>query len=185
LTKVELERPLSKQRLGTGQQLEERLKERYKQRKKNQSMKLKNENLRIRQLRRRVQRQVFRPVRRYSPHPGGFIWPGDYFRLELIKAPKLISLENKRDTLAQTKIIQTSTDIVGTDGLLNLPEKKEIRRKAQKKKKRKIQTWQLQPKKYLLEKHNKKVLKKRLQKSQNRYKINEKLKELSALVSEK
>jgi hypothetical protein len=162
----ERQRPLSKPKLGTGTQLEGRLKERYKQRKKNQNIKSKNENLRIRQLRRRVQRQVFRPVWRYKPYPGGWLWPGDYFRLELIKAPKLILGFEKK---AKDKNSVSS----------NLDGKKEMNRKVQKKKKRNIQNWQIQQKKYFLQKHNIKVLKKLLQKSQQNYKKNQKVKELS------
>ena len=52
-----------------------------------------------------------------------------------------------------------------------------------KKKSRVIQEWQLQPKKYLLEKHNLLVLKKRLQKSQNSHKIHQRAKELSYLFA--
>jgi len=104
------------------------------------------DNIRLRQLRRRVLRQVFRPVWRYKPQTGGFVWPGDYLRLELVKAPKL-----------QTNSISNSSS-------LKISEKQ---RNIRKKKRRIIQEWQIQPKKYLLQKHNLKALKKRLQKSQN------------------
>lgn len=112
---------------------------------KNRKQKGSKENLRLRQLRRRVQRQVFRPVWRYKPQSGGFVWPGDYLRLELVKAPKL-------------QILNSST--------MNL-KVSEKQRSIRKKKRRIIQEWQVQPKKYFLQKHNIKVLKKRLQKSQN------------------
>nr|AYQ94896.1 hypothetical chloroplast RF1 [Microspora sp. UTEX LB472] len=165
----ERQRPLSKPKLGTGQQLEGRLKERYKQRKKNQNIKSKNENVRLRQLRRRVQRQVFRPVWRYRPHPGGWLWPGDYFRLELIKAPKLVSTFNQAKNADLKRGVR---DTSLPSSFSKEEQKKEIRRKAQKKKKRNIQNWQVQSKNYLVEKHNMKVLKKRLQKSQNSHKLN-------------
>ena len=97
------------------------------------------DNLRLRQLRRRVQRQVWRPVWRYKPQAGGFIWPGDYLRLDSIKAPNL--------------------------GNTSIHEGRKIR----KKKRRIVPEWQIQPKKYLLQKHNKKVFKKRLEKSQNKF----------------
>jgi len=103
------------------------------------------DNLRLRQLRRRVQRQVFRPVWRYKPQTGGFVWPGDYLRLELVKAPKL------QVTSSNTTSLKIS----------------EKQRNIRKKKRRVIQEWQIQPKKYLLQKHNLKALKKRLQKSQS------------------
>nr|YP_009492199.1 hypothetical chloroplast protein RF1 [Pseudopediastrum integrum]AWI68771.1 hypothetical chloroplast protein RF1 [Pseudopediastrum integrum] len=112
----------------------------------NKKQKVSKDNIRLRQLRRRVQRQVFRPVWRYKPQSGGFVWPGDYLRLELVKAPKL-----------QINTISSSTN-------LKVSEKQ---RNIRKKKRRVIQEWQVQPKKYFLQKHNLKVMKKRLQKSQN------------------
>nr|QFS20066.1 hypothetical chloroplast protein RF1 [Pediastrum duplex] len=112
----------------------------------NKKQKVSKDNIRLRQLRRRVQRQVFRPVWRYKPQSGGFVWPGDYLRFELVKAPKL-----------QINTISSSTN-------LKVSEKQ---RNIRKKKRRVIQEWQVQPKKYFLQKHNLKVLKKRLQKSQN------------------
>nr|AWI68485.1 hypothetical chloroplast protein RF1 [Pediastrum duplex] len=112
----------------------------------NKKQKVSKDNIRLRQLRRRVQRQVFRPVWRYKPQSGGFIWPGDYLRFELVKAPKL-----------QINTISSSTNF----------KVSEKQRNIRKKKRRVIQEWQVQPKKYFLQKHNLKVLKKRLQKSQN------------------
>lgn len=128
-----------------------------KQRKKTLTNKQTSENLRIRQLRRRIQRQVLRPIWRYKPRAGGFIWPGDYLRLESVKAPTLkISQESPNNKISSTPNLQ-----------------------VRKKKRRNIQEWQIQPKKYLLQKHNLKVLKKRLQKSQNLNKFSQKMKELS------
>jgi len=114
-----------------------------KQRKKITDSKQNADNLRLRQLRRRVQRQVYRPVWRYRPRAGGFVWPGDYLRLELVKAPQLVCGISEK----------------------NLENSKTLTRKIRKKKRRTLQEWQIQPKKYLLEKHNLKVLKKRLEKS--------------------
>ncbi len=119
-----------------------------KQRRKITDSKQANENLRVRQLRRRVQRQVFRPVWRYRPRSGGFVWPGDYLRLELVKAPQL-----------------NSTPSLGTGERAEVSPQETSTRKIRKKKRRALQEWQIQPKKYLLEKHNMKVLKKRLEKS--------------------
>ena len=123
------------------------------------------ENLRIRQLRRRVQRQVFRPVWRYKPRAGGYTWPGDYLRLELIKTPILNSpLKNSSLTFS-------------------LENKNETKLKKTRKKKRKpIQEWQIQPKKYLLQKHNLKVLKKRLEKSQNSFRLFKNAKNLNSII---
>nr|YP_009492114.1 hypothetical chloroplast protein RF1 [Pseudopediastrum boryanum]AWI68597.1 hypothetical chloroplast protein RF1 [Pseudopediastrum boryanum] len=119
----------------------------------NKKQKVSKDNIRLRQLRRRVQRQVFRPVWRYKPQSGGFVWPGDYLRLELVKAPKLQINTIMRESASPKK----STN-------LKFSEKQ---RNIRKKKRRVIQEWQVQPKKYFLQKHNLKVLKKRLQKSQN------------------
>ena len=129
-----------------------------KSRKKNLTNKQSSENLRIRQLRRRIQRQVLRPILRYKPRPGGFVWPGDYLRLETVKAP---ILKNRKEN------IQTPTETSG---------------QIRKKKRRTIQEWQIQPKKYLLEKHNLKVLKKRLEKSQNFDNVWQKIKELKLMI---
>jgi hypothetical protein len=121
-----------------------------KQRRKITDSKQSTENLRLRQLRRRVQRQVFRPVSRYQPRAGGFVWPGDYLRLELVKAPQL-----------NTTFLSSG----GTQENIEVFQQENSSRKIRKKKRRTLQEWQIQPKKYLLEKHNIKVLKKRLKKS--------------------
>nr|YP_009492375.1 hypothetical chloroplast protein RF1 [Stauridium tetras]AWI68950.1 hypothetical chloroplast protein RF1 [Stauridium tetras] len=114
---------------------------------KTKKQKISKDNIRLRQLRRRVQRQVFRPVWRYKPQSGGFVWPGDYLRLELVKAPKL-SINEINSSTINTKVSEKQKNI-------------------RKKKRRVIQEWQVQPKKYFLQKHNLKILKKRFQKSQN------------------
>nr|WVD55698.1 hypothetical chloroplast RF1 [Tetradesmus reginae] len=121
-----------------------------KQRRKITDSKQSTENLRLRQLRRRVQRQVFRPISRYQPRAGGFVWPGDYLRLELVKAPQLNT---------------TPLSSGATQENIDLLQPENSSRKIRKKKRRTLQEWQIQPKKYLLEKHNIKVLKKRLKKS--------------------
>ena len=147
-------RPLS--RLKINKPIAELVKEqralKYKQRKKDEADKQsgnnkQNPNLRVKQLRRRVQRQIIRSVWRYRPRAGGFVWPGDYLKLEQVKASKL--------NLNISNINNTNT--AGTSNIL----------KVKRKKKRNIQEWQIQPKKYLLQKHNLRVLRKRLQKSQN------------------
>jgi hypothetical protein len=119
-----------------------------KQRRKSKANKQQTENIRIRQLRRRVQRQVIRPIWRYKPRVGGFAWPGDYLRLELVDAPKLMT-SNQQITTGPRQIRKT--------------------------KRKRIQEWQIQPKKYLIEKHNLQVLKKRLEKSQNTHQIHQKV----------
>lgn len=139
-------RPFFKTRVGSQSEMLNSVLLKTKQRKKAISTKQPSENLRIRQLRRRIQRQVLRPVGRYKPRAGGFVWPGDYLRLESVKAPKLRSA-----VFGDSQPKDSNTSAVS----------------VRKKKRRNIQEWQIQPKKYLLEKHNLNVLKKRLQKSQN------------------
>lgn len=120
------------------------------------NQKQQSENLRVRQLRRRIQRQIIRPTWRYRPRSGGFTWPGDYLRLELIRLPKL-NLEKEN---------------LSNQNSLFIDNKDKIKQRKMKKKKRQtIQEWQIQPKKYLLQKHNIKVLKARLLNSQNSNKI--------------
>jgi hypothetical protein len=135
-----------------------------------------SENVRIRQLRRRIQRQVIRPVWRYRPRAGGYTWPGDYLRLELVKAPLL-------QEVSKMKII--SNEPGSLQNTLYKNEEKSVKSRKTRKKKRKInREWQIQPKKYLLHKHNLKVLKKRLEKSQNSYKRFQRSKELSYFLHE-
>jgi hypothetical protein len=158
LNEKESNRPSSKlfvqtSTLGTKQ--EKRLlrnTDRTKQRRKIQDSKQPNENIRVRQLRRRVQRQVYRPVMRSRPRAGGFVWPGDYLRFESVKASPLQPSNiptNKNETLVESDSLQNST------------------RKIRKKNRRTLQEWQIQPKRYFFEKHNLKVLKKRIEKSLN------------------
>lgn len=121
--------------------------------------------LRLRQLRRRVQRQIIRSVWRYRPRAGGFVWPGDYLRIELVKAPKLQTKEIVKSTQNQSLNVENSQS-----------------RKIKRKKKRTISEWQIQPKKYLLQKHNVNVIKKKLEKAQRSNKIKQKIKELNLVL---
>jgi hypothetical protein len=109
-------------------------------------------SLRVKQLKRRVQRQVIRAIWRYRPRAGGFVWPGDYLKLQAISAPKLRHTNtteiNISDSTSQNKNIDNSP-----------------KRKTKRKKKRTLVEWQTQPKKYLYEKHNIKVLKKKLERA--------------------
>nr|YP_009238383.1 hypothetical chloroplast protein RF1 [Bracteacoccus aerius]AMO01261.1 hypothetical chloroplast protein RF1 [Bracteacoccus aerius] len=132
------------------------------------------ESARIRQLRRRVPRLVLYPVWRHRPRIGGFVWPGDYLRLKNSDAPKLKPTTPKSRPKAQ--ILKTKQDE---------PKRLRKKRRIRKKKQRKIQEWQVQPKKYFLQKHNMRVLKKRLQKSQNTNKIHQRIKELTYLFKNK
>jgi threonine/homoserine/homoserine lactone efflux protein len=129
--------------------------QKIKKRSKNK-VKQDSTNMRIRRLRKRVKQQIIRINPRYKPNIGGFIWPGDYLRLELKKAPKLetklsISSSLKNNRRQQKRLLKE----------LPLP---------------------LQPKKYLLHKHNLNVLKRRLAKSQNLNKLHEKTIQLDSFL---
>ena len=139
-------RPIPKGKLTTQTDILNASLLKTKHRKKTSNKQQISENLRIRQLRRRIQRQVLRPIWRYKPRPGGFVWPGDYLRFESVKSP----------------VLKTHPDFLNSPSVTD-PSNLQLR----KKKRRNIQEWQIQPKKYLLEKHNLKILKKRMQKSQN------------------
>jgi hypothetical protein len=150
----ETSRPSSKlffQTSSTGTKQEKRVL-RSKQRRKIQDSKQPNENIRVRQLRRRVQRQVYRPVWRSRPRAGGFVWPGDYLRFESVKASPLKS---------------ASTAFKKNENPLDSENSQSSTRKIRKKNRRTLQEWQIQPKRYFFEKHNLKVLKKRIEKSMN------------------
>jgi threonine/homoserine/homoserine lactone efflux protein len=162
-------RPLSRQKINKpiAELIKEQRALKYKQRKKDQAAVAGNNkqpsNLRVKQLRRRVQRQIIRSVWRYRPRAGGFVWPGDYLKLEQVKATKLntssLSLNKQQNTI--------NTDLKSTS------------LKIKRKKKRNIQEWQIQPKKYLLEKHNLNAIKKKLEKANRSNKIRERVKELN------
>lgn len=162
-------RPLSRQKLTKpiAELIKEKRVLRSKQRKKElQDLNSKQPaNIRMKQLRRRVQRQIIRSVLRYKPRAGGFVWPGDYLKLELVKAPKL----NIKTASSSVKDLAKTTD----DTLRSGPVK------VKRKKKRNIQEWQIQPKKYLLQKHNYNVIKKKLEKAQRLNKLQERTKDLS------
>lgn len=119
-------------------------------------------------LRRRKLRQVFPKITRYRPLNGGFVWPGEYLMLEQSKVPKLKQIN--LDTL------KTQDALKAKKG-----KSKKLRRKI-KRKSRNIAQWNIQPKKYLLQKHNIKVLKKKLQKSYRTNQLQLKLRQLSLTI---
>lgn len=166
-------RPMSHKKLSKpiGEFVHEQRLLKNKQRK---SASNKQPSLRVRQLRRRIQRQIIRTVWRYKPRAGGFVWPGDYLRLESVKAPKLQqhSSSSKNLLLDQGKLELT---VKGSELVKE-------RRKTKRKKKRILQEWPIQPKKYLLEKHNIRVLKKKLEKANRSLKIKQRMKELNYII---
>jgi hypothetical protein len=195
-------RPLSS--LKINKPIQELVKEqkylRLKQRGKEELTKGQAPNIRVKQLRRRVQRQVLRSIWRYRPRAGGFVWPGDYLKLEPVKAPQLDSITSTSTSTSTSQVKENNLLDLDLDLDLNLNLEKEEgpsmltrnqngsqpydkvgkgkgvsgRRpeRAVKKKKRPLVEWQIQPKKYLYEKHNKKVLKKKLEKTFRSYNYN-------------
>jgi hypothetical protein len=110
---------------------------------------VKTNPLRLRQLRRREFQQVLKPIQRFIPINGGFAWPGDYLRLEVVEMPKLKSINKNSKSLKQKINVQP----VG-----------------------------IMPRKYLIEKHNIKVLKKKLEKAYSSQQLNKAVKEYKNLI---
>lgn len=139
--------------------------------------KSKAENIRIRQLKSRSLRQRIRPISRYKPKAGGYVWPGDYLRFENVASPsyQVLDIFEKRQEKAiknqKTQEFRTEEEIPITR---KVDEDPEIQ----------IQQWQLQPKNYLIQKHNIKVLKKRLVQSQKQHKLQDKIKEISSFLTQ-
>jgi hypothetical protein len=158
---TETSRPTSKLfvQTSTGTKQEKKVL-RSKQRRKIRDSKQTNENIRVRQLRRRVQRQVYRPVWRSRPRAGGFVWAGDYLRFESVKASPL-----KSETISSLLFPTEKMSEKKTETPFEFENSQSSARKIRKKNRRTLQEWQIQPKRYFYEKHNLKVLKKRIEKS--------------------
>nr|QKN19291.1 hypothetical chloroplast RF1 [Eudorina cylindrica] len=109
---------------------------------------VKTNPLRLRQLRRREFQQILKPIQRYIPHNGGFSWPGDYLRLEIVEMPKLKNANVKKTSLKQKINVQP----VG-----------------------------IMPRKYLVEKHNIKVLKKKFEKAYASHQLSKAVKQYKFL----
>jgi hypothetical protein len=106
----------------------------FRSKQQRQDLSKKQPNLRIKQLRRRVARQVLpsRSMWKFSPRAGGFVWPGDYLKLNLVKGPNLEKKQESK-TFKQHRGKKYKKQLIFPGSDLNLP---------------------IQPKKYLYEKHN-------------------------------
>jgi hypothetical protein len=113
---------------------------------------VKTNPLRLRQLRRREFQQILKPTQRYIPQNGGFTWPGDYLRLEVVEMPKLKTFSTK-----QTNSSNKLPSIVQPVGIM--------------------------PRKYLIEKHNINVLKKKLEKAYASHQFSQTLQEYKKFAS--
>ena len=151
---------------------------RTKQRRTRDELKQQTSMTRLKQLRRRVHRQILRSVWRYRPRAGGFVWPGDYLKLELVKAPKL--QQSLAALAAEGQGTQLQAHLSQQDTVSSsLAKSFETKRKIKRKRKRNLVEWQIQPKKYFYQKHNFKVLKQKLEKAQRSDKMHQKIKELN------
>jgi hypothetical protein len=133
-------RPSSK----TKQKRKESLRSKIKSNKR-----VKTNPLRLRQLRRREFQQILKPIQRYIPRNGGFTWPGDYLRLEVVEMPKLKAINIKKTSLKQKINVQP----VG-----------------------------IMPRRYLIEKQNINVLKKKLEKAYSSHQLSRTVNDYKNLI---
>jgi hypothetical protein len=115
---------------------------------------------RVRTLRRRVLRQTQRPQLRYPPVVGGFVWPGDSLRLAQTEGAFATSPE-EREQVKQKAIAEgrpVPPTVENPEPLTMLP------------------LWNPQARHVLIAEHNKKVLKRRLERTQNKALYYQKLK---------
>lgn len=129
---------------------------------------LKTNPQRLRQLHRREFQQILKPTQRYQPRNGGFTWPGDYLRLESIEMPKL-------------KLIPLSENLL-TDKT-NTSERKSTGSTT--KQKIAVPPVGVMPRRYLIEKHNINVLKKKLEKAYLSHKLPDVLQSYKFLIKNK
>jgi hypothetical protein len=114
---------------------------------------------RVRNLRRRVLRKTQRPQLRYAPVVGGFVWPGDALHLEQVEGSFATSPE-ERDEMKQKAIAEGRP----------VPETIENPEDLQ------LPFWQPQARELFISEHNQKVLKRRLERTQNKAQYYQKLK---------
>lgn len=114
---------------------------------------------RLRNLRRRVLRKTQRPQLRYAPLIGGFVWPGDALHLDPVEGKYATSPEErelmKQKAIAEGRPVPT---VVENPEELDVPY------------------WQPQTRALFIAEHNQKVLKRRLERTQNKAQYYQKLK---------
>jgi len=113
---------------------------------------------RVRVLRRRVLRKTLRPQLRYPPVVGGFVWPGEALHLEMIEGALIPSPQEqekqKRRAIAEGRAVDGEV----APEPLSLP------------------LWSPQSTHYFIDTHNRKVLQRRLERTQNKAHAYQKLK---------
>jgi hypothetical protein len=100
---------------------------------------------RVRQSRRRIFRGVIKPRMWLRPYIGGFVWPNDYLRLELKRIIKIEQANQQNENKGRT-----------------------FQRKNKKGIRNEYIMYQTHPKKFLIERHNIKVIKRKLEKVQRK-----------------
>jgi hypothetical protein len=135
---------------------------------------VKTNPLRLRQLRRREFQQIIKPSQRYQPRNGGFTWPGDYLRLEAVEMPKLKTNIEASVGMNTESAPLSLTEKVLTEDTNVLPKKANQKINAQ--------PVGIMPRKYLIEKHNILVLKKKLEKAHASHKLTQALNEYKLLT---
>lgn len=114
---------------------------------------------RVRVLRRRVLRKTVRPELRYPPAVGGFVWPGEALHLELVDGSLVPSPEAqeqmKQRAIAEGRAVDGE---VAVEPLVGLP------------------LWSPQAVHYFIDTHNRKVLQRRLERTQSKANAYQKLK---------
>ena len=135
---------------------------------------VKTNPLRLRQLRRREFQQIIKPTQRYQPRNGGFTWPGDYLRLEVVEMPKLKAHVDTKVTSASSpaSLPLRVLEEAGTEGAKKTSLKQKIN----------VQPVGIMPRKYLIEKHNIVVLKKKLEKAHSSHRLTQAIKEYKLLT---
>lgn len=115
---------------------------------------------RVRTLRRRILRKTQRPQLRYAPLVGGFVWPGEALHLEQIEG-SLVTTPEELEQIKQ-KAIAEGRPI--PDSVENPPPLEDL------------PLWHPQARELFINEHNKKVLKRRLERTQNKAQYYQKLK---------
>jgi hypothetical protein len=125
------------------------------------------DSLRARRLKRRTFRQTIRTQIAYSPQSGGIVWPGDYLQNEFVEAPLLETPNSFKENKSLNITSTLDSEAIQTRKIAPVISKKKTPKS--------INAWEIQPKKYLLEKHNMKIIKKKLEKAYRSHKLKEKV----------
>jgi hypothetical protein len=118
--------------------------------------------MRVRTLRRRVLRKTVRPQLRYPPAVGGFVWPGEALHLELVEGNLVPPPEVLEQIKMKQRAIEEGREVPTNVSVAPEPVKAPI--------------WTPQAVNYFIDTHNRKVLQRRLERTQNKAYAYQKLK---------